>query len=398
MLNLAHNQWASRPASARFWNLGHLAESLRNMSPAAERTYSLAALKCQATEQGDIRLVSPRGSSAFSHWSFRQFCTLAGCPADFLTGTLGNYPGLAVDCLNTGLQVKSKKRLEDERSGDVKLLAQADNGDVKLLAAYSDKYARVADLEVVEALLKYAPDWKTPPARPNDEETAKFARPATKDDLGGFTFVGEGEMIAPAGVYRDDRSMFCFLVNPTQVIDNGPNGGGLYQGLIGMNSEVGFKKLKFMSFLFGGACGNHYIHNASQINEVEFVHKGRADGTSVIANWRAVMIDAVTRYSHEGMAAAARMVEAAKGYTLGHDKATTLDRLADMKSLALARVHLEQAWNRAEQYGHIDAAGLPPTTVWGFVGGLTRYSQEEVHANKRHDLDAAGAKLLAMAS
>ena len=394
MLNLAHNQWASRPASARFWNLGHLAETLRNMSPAAERTYPLAALKCEATDKGDIRLVSPRGSSAFSHWSFRQFCTLAGCPADFLTGTLGNYPGLAVDCLNTGLQVKSKKRAEDERSGDVKLLAQGDgNGGVNLLAAYSDKYARVPDLDVVEAIRQYAPDWKTPPARPNDEETAKFARPATAEDCGGFSFVQPGEMIAPAGVYRDDRSMFCFLVNPNQVIDNGPNGGGLYQGLIGMNSEVGFKKLKFMSFLFGGACGNHYIHNASEINLVEFVHKGE-----LITRWRATMIDAITRYSHEGMSAAARMVEAAKAFTLGHDKAATLDRLADMKSLALARVHLEQAWNLAEQYGHIDAQGLPPTTVWGFVGGLTRYSQAAQYANVRHDLDAAGAKLLAMAS
>ena len=168
--------------------------------------------------------------------------------------------------------------------------------------------------------------------------------------------------------------------------------GGLYQGLIVGNSEVGFKKLKFMSFLFGGACGNHYIRNATEINNVEFVHKGE-----LITKWRATMIDAVTRYTHQGLGAAARMVEAAKAFTLGFDKAATLDRLADMKSLDLARVHLEPAWSR-EQYGHIDAAGLPPTTAWGFVGGLTRYSQQAIYANVRHDLDAAGGKLLALAS
>jgi hypothetical protein len=313
---------------------------------------------------------------------------------------------LAVECLNYGLQVKANTRTAKATikgktdEGEIKLLGQSNgNGGVNLLAAYSASYARVPDLVVCEVLNQYAGDWKTPPARPHDDSDDR-ARPATKDDLGGFSFVREGETIAPAGVYRDDRSLFAFLVNPSKVIDNGPNGGGLYQGLIAMNSEVGFKKLRLMSFLFSGVCGNHYIHNASEINTVEFVHKGTRDGSEsqIVKEWRTTMIDAITKYGQEGLAASARMLDAARVFTLGKDKEAVVKAVANMKDLGIATKTAGAIFDTAEQFRDSDAGGLPPTNLWSFVCGLTRYSQGQVFANVRHDLDYAGSLLLNLAT
>ena len=98
MLDVAHRQWASRPASARFWNLGHLADSLRNMTPATERTYPLASLSTRAS-QAAISLAFPTRGSGVLPLVFPSVLYLAGCPADFLTGTLAEPCRLATQCL-----------------------------------------------------------------------------------------------------------------------------------------------------------------------------------------------------------------------------------------------------------------------------------------------------------
>ena len=89
------------------------------------------------------------------------------------------------------------------------------------------------------------------------------------------------------------------------------------------------------------------------------------------------------------------MIRAAKAYSLGKDRDSVIDRLFEMKSLDLSRYNLEGAWDLAEKFEN--TAGAPPTSAWGFVHGLTRWSQNSPYANVRGALDAAAGKILALA-
>jgi hypothetical protein len=89
------------------------------------------------------------------------------------------------------------------------------------------------------------------------------------------------------------------------------------------------------------------------------------------------------------------MIRVAKLYELGKDGDNVIDRLFDMKSLDLARRDLEGAWDMAVKWEK--TAGAPPTTAWGFVHGLTRWSQTYDFADVRSTLDAAGGKILGLA-
>jgi hypothetical protein len=66
-----------------------------------------------------------------------------------------------------------------------------------------------------------------------------------------------------------------------------------------------------------------------------------------------------------------------------------------MKSLGISRRDLEGAWNLAVEWEK--TAGAPPTTAWGFVHGLTRWSQTYGFVDVRTFLDAAGGKILRLA-
>ena len=55
---------------------------------------------------------------------------------------------------------------------------------------------------------------------------------------------------------------------------------------------------------------------------------------------------------------------------------------------------LGSAYDLAEQ--HVDTDGSP-RTVWGYVNGLTRLSQETGYTDDRMFLDRAGAAILALA-
>ena len=95
-------------------------------------------------------------------------------------------------------------------------------------------------------------------------------------------------------------------------------------------------------------------------------------------------------------AAERTMIQRARRHELGKDRAETIDTLFNNKALGLSRQVIEATYTVAEQYEHTALA--PPNTAWGFVHGLTRYSQQTPYADERHRLDMAGGKLLALAS
>jgi hypothetical protein len=198
-----------------------------------------------------------------------------------------------------------------------------------------------------------------------------------------------GDPVAPAGVDCGDRDMFVFLVNPERVIDDGMR--GLMRGVFVWNSEVGAGAFKVRTFLLENVCGNHIVWGASDVRELRIVHRGRAvdgAGDRLVARLR--------EFSERPESEERVMVRRARAYVLADDRRAVLDRLSEMKSLALSRPTLEAAFDTAERFEHTALA--PPTTAWGFVHGLTRYSQASPYADERNRLDVAAGKVLALAA
>jgi hypothetical protein len=392
-LNLyaAHHQWATRPADERFWGLDDLSAALTDKRGRSyERQTLIRSVRVDAVEvpgcdSPDLSLMGSRGPITLTHWAFGQLCGYADAPASYIRGLPAP---LAAANLNHGLV--------GYHGDGVQLLLHRNgeygSGDFTV-RSLTTAYSRLWNLDVVRAL-RPATElcWRVPPARPAADDPR--ARPATAADIlpdqGDFGLsVRVGDPIAPAGVYAGDRDMFVFLVNPERVVDDGVR--GLMRGVFVWNSEVGAGAFRVRTFLLENVCGNHIVWGAGDVKELRIVHKGRAiDG----AGQRLV---AQLREFSEGSEAGERlMVRRARSYVLGGDRQSVIDRLFEMKSLGLSRQTLGAAYDTAERWEYTALA--PPTTAWGFVHGLTRYSQETPYADERHRLDVAGGKVLALAA
>jgi post-segregation antitoxin (ccd killing protein) len=89
------------------------------------------------------------------------------------------------------------------------------------------------------------------------------------------------------------------------------------------------------------------------------------------------------------------MIAAAKRYPLGKDKEAVLERVYKLNVAALTQKAIAASYAYAEKWEH--TAHATPNTAWGFVHGLTRYSQTLGFADARHALDLAGGKVLDLA-
>lgn len=391
----ASREWSSRPADERYWNTDDLEQYLVPVRQSSKEigepdhkgnaTLFLKNLKVQANGE-DIQLVGPSGGIVgMTNWSFGQLCRHMEAPAEYLSGLPAD---LAVSCMAHGFA----------KHGDtpVKVLLQktGKDGSVEARAITGPKYSRIWDLEVLRKLRPSLDEgWRVPPARPaNDDPRARAATEAECFDQGKFWgSVKPGDMIAPAGVYRGDRDSFIFLVNPDRTIDDGSGNGGLMRGVFISNSEVGARAFKVQTFLLENVCGNHICWGASDLAELKLVHKGRAK-----TSFPHEMAARLRKYNQDGTVAEERMIQAAKQLELAPDRAALVERLYNLKSLQLPKLHIEAAFTFAEKFEW--SAKSPPTTAWGFVHGLTRYSQTLANADQRHLVDIAGGKILALAT
>lgn len=406
-LMLASNQWANREPSARYWNLGELATELANAPPEQEferRWDNLRVVKVG----NDLRLGTVEGIAAgvppatFTNFAFRKFCSDLRVPADFITGTCGDNAQLAADCMNQGLTVKARDKAANaaEKGTDVAangescklLMSCPTDGSTKTVrASYSKGYSRVPDAQIIAFLREHAVGWKNPPARPAHGD--KRTRPATADDVLACCNAGVpvkvGDSIAPAGIYRDDRSFFAFLVDTDNRIDDGNNGGGLFHGLFVGNSEVGTKTFMVTDFLFEGVCGNHIVWNASGIEIVSKKHRGDID-----TEWSKFLAAAIRRFKGADIGRAADVYAKAKTVLLGKNEDEIVKVLGDSRELGLAKGAIKSAFALATEFE--ETYNADPRSVWGMVHGLTRYSQTLGYADLRLKLDRTAGAILDM--
>ena len=83
----ASNQWATRPAEERFWDLQELHAHCKTVhGNAAEATAVLGDLRVEA-DNSDLKLVGKQGVPAtISHFAFGQLAARVKAPAGYLRG------------------------------------------------------------------------------------------------------------------------------------------------------------------------------------------------------------------------------------------------------------------------------------------------------------------------
>lgn len=384
-LMAASQQWATRPADERYWNLADLYASLmvRNDS-SAEKEFDSKELKIVPNGK-EVCIVGPAGIPAkLSHWSFGQMCNKFDANAEYLRK---KSPELAALNLNDDMK----------RSGDskVQMLMHKDKTNANAIAtvrAMTTDYARLWNGQIVHALMKNGLQngWMTPPARPVPGLNDPRARKATAADIvpGQENFglaVKEGDEIAPAGIYEGDRDMFLFLVNPTRIVDD--KGGGLMRGVFLWNSEVGAGAFSVKTFLLENVCGNHICWGASKVANFRMVHRG-----DNIKQFAPKILKSLEAARPTDLRAEEKMIANAKIRILGKDKEDVVNTLYGRKALGITRTAAENAFDFAERWEK--TAGAAPTTAWGFVHGLTRWSQTMKFADERDRFDEIGGKIL----
>lgn len=395
MTNLyqASNQWSSRPADERFWDLSEMyaktrqsaAESVVEEIPMADVQFRWNDAGVMAeipayTEAAQIAYDKYGNRNArFTHYAFGQMCRSVEAPPDYLRSL---PPSTAVECLRHG-----HRRAVSNGSGDRQFLFQA-NGSMTVRAQTSGRYERIWNHEIVQRLRDFqAHGWRVPPARPAgvDDERTRIATAEDVIDFGEASAlnVKVGDLIGPAGLYASDHDMFAFMVDPEVVIDDGSSPHGLRRGFMVRQSEVGDCSLWTTEFLFNTVCGNHIIWGVSKIRDTRLRHVG-----DISDRWTAVVSE-VSRLRDASGAEQEAEIRRARTIKLGDTKENVLDFLFGHR--LLSRKVAEQSYELAEQ--HADVHG-DPRTAWGIAQGLTRLSQDTAYADKRAFLDTAAGRIL----
>jgi hypothetical protein len=373
----AHEQWNSRPADQRFWNLDELQVAVNAHKVAAvEASLDLQDIRVEAID-GKVEISGRQGTHAeITSFAFGQLAQRAGAPASYLQTLPAT---LAVQNINHGL-----KRTESEPA---KLLLHQ-NGGYFARAITSQKYSRVWNASIVERLMRLQDDgWVNPPAYVpwNDELGEMRTRIATESDAKLSLTIKPGDTIAPAGLYASFEDMFVFLVQPDRIIRDG-SAEGLMRGVIVWNSEVGKSTLGLQTFYFRGVCGNHIIWDAEDVTEFRMRHVGLTDEKA----FRGLEID-LRKYADGSGNLMEQKIESARQVIL---KSTDPEDVIDF---VFGRKILSRSDARKAIAAVVPDVDGPAHTAWGFAQGVTRMSQAETNADKRTELDRAAGKVLQIA-
>lgn len=395
-LTQASSQWNNRPSDERYWTLEdayQAAKTERELS--TENRYSdLSNLTLVVSEDGESpELVDiPKNLTLkFTNYSFDQYCQRLKAPSYFVR-TLS--PELAVACLNYKAHAQNIS---------VNLLASGEIEGLKysqrLKGITSESYSRIWNSQIFERLIELknqSKGWRVPPARvPHNyaEIEGHEIRIATEQDCinTGHSSLGikPGDMIAPSGIYASDRDMFVFMIDDSKTVQ-GPAGNYLARGFFIQNSEVGDKAFKLTTFLYDSVCGNHIVWGAEDVTELKIVHIGQAK-----ERFAHQMLRALDDYSNASATRVELDLQQLARKALGSNRDEVIEAL--YKKKLLPKKQLELCYDKAIEDGERFNRSTDPNTAWGYVQGMTLYSQELPHQSQRVDIDRAAKKLIDLA-
>lgn len=382
-LYTAHNQWANRPADERYPSLQaayDAAAELRSMAR-EKRDVLVSTLRAEADGKA-VRLVGKQNvPAALTYSAFGQLSRYVGAPASYLRTLPAT---LAAQNINYGLAGFNGS---DSKVNIYALM----NGTAVVRALTSDQYERIYHVDVLRRLLDLPTGWRVPPARP--AVNGQVSRPATAADVldqGSFGLsVKVGDPIADAGIYlgQGTPELFVFMVNMSARINDGTT-EGLSRGVFVSNHELGGKAFKVVRFMFRHVCGNHIVWDASGVEEIRVIHKGRQAESDAWAGMEASLV----KYSDEGASETELKIKEARSFQIAGTKDDVLDTLFGKR--VAGRRDLEGAYALAEIHSDEDGS---PRSAWGMAQGMTRLSQENPYADERHTLDKAAAKIIELA-
>lgn len=380
-LYAASNQWATRPADERFWDLQSMYDQCHEYyKNRTEQTIPLRELHLLADTTGELYVKTRENVQSMTNWGFRQLCGELGAPAQYL----GSLPStLTSDVLNHHLS-------EHRSNNPVTVIGLKNNGHEKFRFFNTPTYTRIWNYQIVEQLMqvcRHDSGWRVPPARPSMHGGPTHV--ATRQDVlkgkdNGLS-IKVGDHIGPAGLYASDHDMFAFLVNEEHRIPDG-TGAGLARGVFISNYEVPGYAFKVWRFMYRYACGNHIVWGAENVATFRIIHVN----VSFKMAWEAMTKELqgwLDRSSKEDTDKIKRL----QTYKLGDDLEEVCDKIYAFR-FGITRKQLESAY-LLTQTQHQDEDGAP-NTPWGMVNGLTRLSQESPYADERTRLETAVGRLM----
>jgi hypothetical protein len=260
-IDIAHKEWASRPADQRFESVFALAKFLVDRQKNTKEAMKPFSEITVESHGEDVRIRTTAGFANLTHHSFTQLAGHAGLRAAGLRSSFEAFRSTAeaakwvADGLNLGLQGR-----DGSSSAIANLLVTANGGELTARSINTEQYARVWDLELIQQILI-----------PLEEHG--FVNPPAYD--------------GPGGLYASDRDMFALMVPRNVRRINMPGvtcdvcrepfeiNGQLFSPFNYLsNSEVGGASLLYGSGLLQGVCANLNIWGAMGHSEIRITHKG----------------------------------------------------------------------------------------------------------------------------
>lgn len=371
----ASNQLMTRPDDQKFWTLDEMYRAVKAYRENSRTTrLNVSELRVDVID-GQLRLLGKNGIPAeMTYWSFGQLSQRAGCGSatQFLRSI---PPTLAAQNLNYGL----KHLVSGNREAQA-LVSGRDEELRKIRALTGPDYTRIWNEDVLAHMWPLQADgWRVPPAY---AFTGKGpSRVATAEDAAVSLTIHEGDLIAPAGLYASEEDMFVFMVHPENVIRDG-SAEGMKRGFFISNSEVGKASFSIQMFYHRGVCGNHIVWGASEVKQVRLRHVGEANEKA----FEAISVQ-LKEYADASSGEIETRIAKAQHRIIGKTAKEVVDFI--FKNDFMSRTDAQGAYD-----ANVPDVDGDPVTVWGFVQGVTRYSQKQTNADKRTELDRTAGKIM----
>ena len=300
---------------------------------------------------------------------YSKICRMTNTPSQYI-GRMRDT-SLAVDCLNHDFNIFREQRKEQAKENnkmDENMLFLTTNNTLRSLTSTS--YKRLYDSYVVSRAIEHCTDDIVP---------------------GGYVAGGGNSNPKRSGLYLSDRDSFMFLVNQNDPIDI--KGEQLHRGIMIWNSEVGSKTIGFQYFMYRYVCANHIIWGAEQVETINKRHVGSLE--EVLKNLPIYLEKLHSRTEEDDRFEV--LAEKAMNTTFATTEEDYVKRLNSIvrnqsmnnkRASAIYRSAIEDATKTDGD----------PTTFWGAIQGVTRYSQNIPHSDDRTSVDALSEKIFASIS
>jgi len=430
---MASNQWATRPDDQRFWDIPELAAVMRNHAQNTNvvnldlKDLRLETSTVAGKEVMVARVPGEQKPVQMDYWPLDQLCKATYTPVGFLrtlpaekAADIMNYRIKQLAELPTG---KEDDEDEDEIYRPSQIMVRGDYDGLHAVGLTSQRYGRIWNYRIAEALGSLGGGWKVPPARPVSGKVESdslldgdnpmwdpqivrdwtsrqlLSRPrqrrASQRDIEGINPGGlgipvkRGDVIAPAGLYGTYSEMFTLMVDPSKRIEE----GGLARGFILKNSEVGNGSFILWAFYLEACCGNHILLGLKEMLQVRIIHLGDK------AEFRAFdqMGKKLEIYADKSVVDDQKLFERALHMMLGTKREEVVDTV--FKTGIMSKRFAGTAYDAAVEARETGMMKFDPNSVRGMVFGTTLASQREVKwVDSRVTHDQAAGKLLQLAS